>query len=104
MKPVIVVFSILGLCLSAPVEQDTGSDNEPVINEEQRLVGFPLAQTDSITRNIFIPVPKPENFLPNPYFNYQYPYYSSYPYYPQYPYYPVYSLPPVIISLPQRNP
>ncbi|KAL1266985.1 hypothetical protein QQF64_002660 [Cirrhinus molitorella] len=105
MKTVIVVLSILGLCLSAPVEQ--GNDNEPVTGEGMQLVGSPLAQTDTITRNIFFPVPRPDNFFPNSYLNYQYPYYSYYPQYPQYPqytYYSAYSLPPVIISLPQRNP
>ncbi|XP_067254412.1 uncharacterized protein wu:fk95d07 isoform X2 [Chanodichthys erythropterus] len=91
MKTVIIVLSVLGLCLSAPVEQDTGGDNGPLIGE-----------TDPITRHIFIPVPRADNVLTNPYFNCQYQYQQyQYPLYPSYPYY---SLPPVVISLPQRNP
>ncbi|XP_067289032.1 uncharacterized protein wu:fk95d07 [Pseudorasbora parva] len=106
MKTVIVVLSILGLCLSAPVEQDTGGDNEPVTGEgQQQHVGSPLAHTDPITRNIFFPIPTADNIFMNSYFNYQNPFY---PYYPYYPYYPssfsAYTLPPIVISLPQRNP
>ncbi|KAK9967980.1 hypothetical protein ABG768_002335 [Culter alburnus] len=103
MKTVIVVLSILGLCLSAPVEQDTGGDNGPLIGEGQQLIGSPLAQTDPITRHIFFPVPRADNVLTNPYFNCQYQQYQ-YPFYPSYPYYSAYTLPPVVISLPQRNP
>lgn len=112
MKTVIVVLSILGLCLGAPVEHDMDRDNEQEIDEGQQFAGSPLDQTDPITRTIFYPVPRADGFLGNLFMNpflnpygshLYYPQYPLYSGYPTYPHYPAYSLPPVIISLPQRN-
>ncbi|XP_002663543.1 uncharacterized protein wu:fk95d07 [Danio rerio] len=113
MKTVIVVLSILGLCLGAPVEHDMDRDNEQEIDEGQQFAGSPLDQTDPITRTILYPVPRADGFLGNLFMNpflnpygshLYYPQYPLYSGYPTYPHYPAYSLPPVIIHLPQRNP